>query len=67
MSNWILSQSQVTRTEKRNINTRSNYLVEQTILQDAESYLNYFKKEMDESFLLPKSLEFLKKLEKIKY
>jgi len=66
MSNWILSQSQVTRTEKRNINTRSNYLVEQTILQDAESYLNYFKKEKDESFLLPKSLEFLKKLEKIR-
>lgn len=61
IKNWIKSNCNL--VEKQIINVRSNYSVENQILQDAESYVNYFEAQQDESFRLPVALSFLQKLE----
>ncbi len=45
------------------VNTRSPHLVQQQIMQDLQSYVNYFVNEPDESYRLPDAVKFLKLLE----
>lgn len=45
------------------VNTRNPHLVQQQIMQDLQSYVNYFVNEPDESYRLPDAVKFLKLLE----
>jgi MoaA/NifB/PqqE/SkfB family radical SAM enzyme len=61
LNQWILAHS-VDCTEKI-INIRDPNIVQQQIIQDAQSYLNYIDNIEDESSRLPELVCYLKKLE----
>jgi MoaA/NifB/PqqE/SkfB family radical SAM enzyme len=59
---WIKSHKEYYNQEKI-INTRNNSTLKEYILQDATSYVNYLNNAPDETHLLPKLVEYIKKLE----
>ena len=45
------------------VNTRDPSVAQQQIVQDLQSYVNYLKRESDESFRLPELMTYLKRIE----
>jgi hypothetical protein len=45
------------------VNTRDPNAAQQQIVQDLQSYVNYLKREPDESFRLPELVTYLKRIE----
>ncbi len=60
MEQWIVQHDTGAQTI---INTRDPNLAQQQITQDLRSYVNYLKREPDESFRMPDLVRFLKRLE----
>ena len=61
LSAWINSHR--LDSAEQIINTRDPNIAHQQILQDAKSYLNFFKSAEDESYRLPDLVAYLKRLE----
>ena len=61
LTQWIQQQQAVNQTQV--INTRDPNQVQQSILQDLTSYVNYLNKSPDETHLLPDMVRYLKKLD----
>lgn len=61
LNQWILAHS--TEGTEKIINIRDPNIVQQQIVQDAQSYLNYIDSSNDESHRLPELIDYLKKLE----
>ena len=60
MESWIAEHS----TDSNIIvNTRNPSVAQQQIVQDLQSYVNYLKRESDESFRLPELVTYLKRIE----
>ena len=61
LNDWVSKHSEV--STKKIINTRDPGNINNQILSDARSYINYLINEPDESYRLPELVEYLKKLE----
>lgn len=61
LSEWLQSHSSINKNKI--INTRDPNVAHPQIIQDAESYLNYFESAPDESDRLPDLIAYLKTLE----
>jgi sulfatase maturation enzyme AslB (radical SAM superfamily) len=60
IQNWI---DQFDSNSESVVNVRNPDTIKRYLLQDLQSYINYLMQEVDESYLLPEAMEFLKKLE----
>ena len=60
MQQWIDSRNIAGATI---VNTRDPNVAQQQIVQDLQSYVNYLKNEVDESWRLPDMITFLKRIE----
>ena len=60
MQQWIDSRAIAGTTI---VNTRDPNVAQQQIVQDLQSYINYLKNEVDESWRLPDMITFLKRIE----
>ena len=60
MQQWIDSRNTAGATI---VNTRDPNVAQQQIVQDLQSYVNYLKNEVDESWRLPDMITFLKRIE----
>ena len=60
MESWIAEHGTDSKTI---VNTRDPSVARQQIVQDLQSYVNYLKRESDESFRLPELMTYLKRIE----
>jgi sulfatase maturation enzyme AslB (radical SAM superfamily) len=60
IKSWLASRCS---TQSQVVNTRNPEFAKSQVVQDLTSYVNYLENEIDESHLLPKSMEYLKLLE----
>lgn len=60
MESWIAEHGTNSKTI---VNTRDPSVARQQIVQDLQSYVNYLKRESDESFRLPELMTYLKRIE----
>ena len=60
MESWIAEHKIDSKTI---VNTRDPSVAQQQIVQDLQSYVNYLKRESDESFRLPELMTYLKRIE----
>lgn len=60
MESWIAEHDTNSKTI---VNTRDPTVARQQIVQDLQSYVNYLKRESDESFRLPELMAYLKRIE----
>jgi len=61
LQTWINANGQM--PDSAIINTRNPDTIREFLSQDCQSYVNYLKNQPDESHLLPKLVEYIKKLE----
>jgi len=61
LQNWLDTQGQM--SAETIVNIRNPSTLHQLLSQDCQSYINYLQNEPDESHLLPKLVEYIKRLE----
>lgn len=62
-----LDRHQYNNTDSQIVNTRNKSTTDQQILEDLISYKNYLEREPDESFRLPDTVAYIKKLESVRH